>query len=298
MLNPPIKPAQRGVIAAFLCLALEMAVLDGLSSQNPAAQPHSSAKTDSTTNQQKQEEAWWKRASEPLTVITFLLVVVGAAQLGLFYRQLTLIHDSLIDAKKAAEAAQSAAAATTKQAKISEDALVKVERPYVFVFAVRGIRHDTENGGFYVEYTVANYGKLPAIIEDANIGFEISDRAEPAIPPRLFDGHQLLASPILQSGEQRRLIRGYFPQGMLGSGLIVQIERTVRNGDPIVAEPRASDEVVPEFNIPEGFDLFFRAVIGYRGPFTHGHDTGALWLYNPGTFEFAVRGGEEYNYIK
>ena len=56
--------------------------------------------------------------------------------------------------------------------------------------------------------------------------------------------------------------------------------------------------VVPTFTIPEGFDIFFRAVIRYRGPFTAGHETGAVWLYMPGMFEFAVRGDDEHNYIR
>ncbi len=59
-----------------------------------------------------------------------------------------------------------------------------------------------------------------------------------------------------------------------------------------------TDGAIPTFNIPEGFDVFFRAIIRYRGPFSGGHETGALWLYNPATFEFALRGGEEYNYTR
>jgi hypothetical protein len=56
--------------------------------------------------------------------------------------------------------------------------------------------------------------------------------------------------------------------------------------------------VHPTFKIPDGFDIFFRAVIRYRGPFSANHETGGVWLYNPADFEFAVRGGEEHNYIK
>jgi hypothetical protein len=204
----------------------------------------------------------------------------------------------------AANAASMSANASTRQAHVAEAALAQLERPYIFVFGVRGIRQDPETQEFYVEYSVANYGKMPAIIETPHVGFVISDRGEPPIPPLLFDGHSLLASPILQAGEQRRRIREYFPTGMVGPDINVRIEHVVRAADidpnRLLAEggPVPSDDVVPTFNIPNGFDIFFRAVIGYRGPFTTAHETGVLWLYNPATFEFAVRGAEEHNYVR
>jgi hypothetical protein len=172
----------------------------------------------------------------------------------------------------------------------------------VFIFGVRGIRQDKTSGDFFVEYTVANYGKMPAIIEAPHIGFDISDRAEPPMPPRLHDAHNLIASPILQAGEVRRKIKAYLPLDMVGEDINVVIEN-VRAAD---VEPNATlagteeptETVFPTFNIPEGFDVFLRAFIRYRGPFTADHETGAVWLYDPGAFEFAPRGGYEYNYVK
>jgi hypothetical protein len=54
----------------------------------------------------------------------------------------------------------------------------------------------------------------------------------------------------------------------------------------------------PTFAVPDGFDIFFRATIAYRGPFSTEHETSALWLYMPGSFEFVIRGGDEYNYVR
>ena len=91
----------------------------------------------------------------------------------------------------------------------------------------------------------------------------------------------------MQSGEQREKIREYLPAGMVGEDVIVKIER----------RGPGEGEVSPTFTIPDGFDVFFRAVIRYRGPFSVGHETGAMWLYNAATFEFMVRGGDDYNYV-
>jgi hypothetical protein len=196
------------------------------------------------------------------------------------------------------------AEASAEQARIAGAALTQLERPYVFIFGVKGIKQDSASQDFFVEYTVANYGKMPAIIESPHIGFDISDRAEPPMPPRVHDGHQLVASPILQAGEQRKQIRAYFPAEMVGPDINVKIE-TIRAADiepnKILYGDGTEEElttVFPSFNAPEGFDVFFRAVIRYRGPFTSGHETAALWLLNPGEFEFAVRGGDQDNYVK
>jgi len=205
------------------------------------------------------------------------------------------------------EILRQSAEASAEQARIAGAALTQLERPYVFIFGIRGIKRDAASKDFFVEYTIANYGKMPAIIEAPYIGFVISERGEPPIPPLIFDGHSLMNSPILQAGEQRKKTREYFPAGMVGEDIIARVDRVVRAAD---IEPNrvllgASDgldeissDIVPTFNVPDGFDLFFRAVIRYRGPSTAGHETGAVWLYYPGTFEFAVRGGEEHNYVK
>jgi hypothetical protein len=48
------------------------------SSYGPSSQPDRSAKTGNAADQQKQQEGWWERATDPLSVITLLLVIVGA----------------------------------------------------------------------------------------------------------------------------------------------------------------------------------------------------------------------------
>jgi hypothetical protein len=200
------------------------------------------------------------------------------------------------------EILRQSAEASAEHARIARAALTQLERPYVFIFGVRGIKQNATSKDFFVEYTVANYGKMPAIIEAPHIGFDISERAEPPLPPLLHDSHRLMVSPILQAGEQRKKIRAYFPAGMVGPDIhgIVQVV-TAADIDPqaILSDAEeVTENVVPNINIPDGFDIFFRAVIRYRGPLTAGHETAAVWLYYPGTFEFAVRGGVEHNYVR
>jgi hypothetical protein len=299
--NPKLGQAQKGLIAALLCLAFGIAIFDGqLSRQSsPAAKNASTPERADKQNNSRQKESEWMTSDNWLALFTLGLVIVGGIQVRLFWVQLRLIGKSLVDAQKAADASAEAAKAATKQAKIAEATLTQLERPYIFIFGVKGIKQDPESQEFFVEYTVANYGKMPAIIEAPYIGFVISEKGEPPLPPLMFDGHNLMASPIMRSGEERVEIREYFPQGMTGEDINVRIFRV---GEPILGstsgERTETTEVVPTFNIPEGFDIFFRAMIRYRGPFSGDHETGVLWLYNPGSFEFAVRGGDEYNYVR
>jgi hypothetical protein len=130
--RPNLEQAQRAAIAALLCIAFAIAILDGLSSRNLSTQSSIAAKAGNPTHEQKQEEGWWNRASDPLAVITFLLVVVGGAQLGLFWRQLILIRESLAPAQQAAQAAQDAANAAKTQA----EALMAAEGAHLFVVIV------------------------------------------------------------------------------------------------------------------------------------------------------------------
>ena len=98
-----------------------------------------------------------------------------------------------MDRRRELDILEGNATAARELANVAQAALSQLERPYIFVFGVRAIKQDAETQDFFVEYSVANYGKMPAIIEAPHIGFEISDRGEPPIPVLLFDGHSLLA---------------------------------------------------------------------------------------------------------
>jgi hypothetical protein len=53
---------------------------------------------------------------------------------------LNRLHDQMRIAQQSADAAKRTAEAAAQQAKVTEAALTQLERPYIFIFGVRGIR--------------------------------------------------------------------------------------------------------------------------------------------------------------
>ncbi len=70
----------------------------------------------------------------------------------------------------------------------------------------------------------------------------------------------------------------------------------MKQADAIVRQGDDGGQItfIPQLDIPQSSDLFFRVKIAYHGPFTVGHETGALWLNLNG--QFVLRGGADYNY--
>ncbi|BBB96574.1 MULTISPECIES: hypothetical protein [Bradyrhizobium] len=221
------------------------------------------------------------RAGEPLLswftkdasgFFTSVQFVVATVQAALFFYQLRLIKLSLDDAKVASEAA-------TRQARVAEDTLNKIERPYVFVFNVSSLKivrwEDWENGTegvrLSVTYSVANYGKLPAVIEAMQVSLSV--HAEPPAPVNYDHNHPLATSAVLVPGE---------PRNDLDEGLAWNdVELDDYEGDR------------PDFG---DMHLFFWVIIRYRGTFTSGHTTRACWRYDERTRRFVeFNGGPEYN---
>lgn len=183
------------------------------------------------------------------------------------------------------ERTQEAIRVSNRSAAAAERAITDLERPWIFVFGVRVGDRGTEAQGWFVEYTVANYGKMPAIIDSAYVGFEISEKAEPPFPLEVSGDHSLAVSPILQGGE-RRTLKEYFP---------TQLDADVGATFRVLPSPEGDIlEAVPDFKTDPGFDTFFRVIIYYHGPLSREHETAANWLYNP-PFDFLLRGGDEYN---
>ncbi len=243
-------------------------------------------------------DAWNWTTQDPVSFYTSLLAiftaVLGATaivQIRYLRRADETAVISANAARDAANATVAAATASDRQAKVAEDALTQLERPYVFIFDVKEFGFDPETAEFFVEYSVANYGKMPAIIEGAYIGFEFSDRGAPPTPTLMEDSHTLMTAPILQAGEKREKIREYLPTGLTTGAIDVD----VTSPNPF----ERTGTIGPVFDVPERNDVFFRAIIQYRGPFSRGHSTGALWLANyPAAGQLAQRGGGEYNYVR
>ncbi|MGX1323243.1 hypothetical protein AB7M17_006696 [Bradyrhizobium sp. USDA 377] len=214
------------------------------------------------------------RAGEPLLswftkdasgFFTSLQFVVATIQAVLFVYQLRFIKGSLDVA--------------TRQACAAEDTLNKIERPYVFVFNVSPLKivrwEDWENGTegvrLSVTYSVANYGKLPAVIEAMQVSLGV--HAEPLAPVNYDCNHPLAVSAVLVPGE---------PRHDLDEGLA---------WNDVVFDDYEGDR--PDFG---DMHLFFWVIIRYRGTFTSGHTTRACWRYDERTGRFVeFNGGREYN---
>lgn len=249
MLKPRIPEIFLGALLAAAIFAIGF-VFGSLPRSDSAAKP--------------EQKNWW---NDPVADFTLGLVFVGLFQAGLFYVQLRLIRESLEDAKQAADATTDAAAAATRQAKVAEDSLTKLERPYIFIFNLSPLSVDELEEGdgaiLSVTYSVANYGKIPAIIKFAQATMAVGEN--PPFPDRLPESHTLIAAPILAAGEARHDIAQHL----------------------IWSEGTAFDEdgsIIP--SIPEHKVLFLWIIITYRGPFTDQHETRACWIYNENTGRF------------
>jgi hypothetical protein len=240
------------------------------------------------------EYAWYQVLIGIVTFCIFVLQLVAFSLQARYMRRTVIeMRRTTHAAIRSTRAAQKFANAAAVQARVAEEALTQLERPYIFIFDVKNTIYDAASKEFYAEYSVANYGKMPAIIEGAWIGFEFSDRGEPPSPTLMEDSHTLLVSPIFQSGEKRANIKEYVPHGMAKSDITVHLP------DQDFGFAAAATPITPVWNVPEGNQVFFRAIIKYRGPSSVGHETGSLWLADyPSPGQIAQRGGDQYNYIK
>jgi hypothetical protein len=196
---------------------------------------------------------------------TFVLVVVGGFQALMFLVQLRYMRKGMEDATTAAKAAKISADAAIKSAEVAERSLTELERPWIFVFNLSRPSNEFRDD-FFVEYTIANYGKMPAIIETPCIGFVLSDaNGLPQTPMYPSEDHSLVAAPIMKAGEERR-IREYFPTNPQNP-VAFQILNEGTSDQTLVA--------IPSVDLSPDLLLFFRAEVSYRGPSSKGHKTGA-----------------------
>ena len=210
---------------------------------------------------------------------TFLLFVIGSGQIALFYVQLRLIRESLDDAKEVAKATTDAAKAATRQANIAENTFKSVERPHVLIFGPGKLSilasSPVGDPKVVVGYHVGNYGRMPAIIKFASVGFGFDRR--PLLPTMVDRTHILMSSPVLPINEPLELVLAEI------SGK--QFMMDDKNGEFF---PKPGQE-----------DLFLWVIVQYRGPFTDQHETSACWRFDHITRRFiGPHGGEQYNWHK
>jgi hypothetical protein len=193
---------------------------------------------------------------------TFVLSMVAGIQAALFLWQLRYMREGMEDARVAAGAAR-------QSADTARDAFAKLERPYLFVVDIDaltiGKQEDFEGTDVWlgVSYRVVNYGKTPAIVEEASVGLSVF--SEPLAPLQLDFDDPLVASPVVAANE-----------GRPGRTTLAWSEDKI---DTV-------DEWGTEFPDVGQESVWFRVVIKYRGPFTEGHETSVSLRCDPRTRRF------------
>jgi len=220
--------------------------------------------------------SWSWLVNDGATFFTALLAVIAILQAALFIWQLVYMRRAMEHSTVAARAAQ-------ESARVAREAFNKMERPYIYIFGVKGPLSENEAlGRFdYIEYYVANYGKTPAKIED--VCFSIGIGKEPSEPAPAGAWHELRRRPILVPNERRDKLTQSHPSG-------------------IPTRQYADEETPPgeqmEPITQEGEHFFFSARIKYRGPFSEGHETSACWTWDKKSARLVEYGGGECNYTR
>lgn len=129
-----------------------------------------------------------------LALLTFLLVCIGSIQGGLFYWQLKLIRESLVDTKTSADAANKAADAAERTVNTMKDTAERQLRAYALVSsaAIVNVREgQTTNTAFTtskIYVSIKNFGHTPATA--IQVTYAICTKEFPLLTD--LDGDQLL----------------------------------------------------------------------------------------------------------
>jgi hypothetical protein len=141
----------------------------------PAAQTR--GETDGNSGKGKSASEWW------MIGLTGALLLVAAIQVRLFWRQLDIMDDSLVDSKTAAIAAKDAAEATKESVALTRQTAERQLRAYVFVEKIDPPKRDAPRVFFNVAYK--NSGQTPAydVVVRANTAFGPAQLKSPLVDP-------------------------------------------------------------------------------------------------------------------
>lgn len=288
-LRPPDHPYQRGVTdkaGKNHQPGIAPAVPDGSGAnrEKPAEPDWANPNCENPGNHDEADLCEQRRMSRSaddtyrLNRFQVYLGIIGAIVVvaGLYYAR-----KAAIAALEAAKHAGEQAAAALVQTKIAEDALMKVQRPYVFIYGVDHIlaNRPVDGKGGKIPFIVANYGQTPAIIEWVDSDICVGPTPQDIVP---FAHNPWEQNPLFKPAEVRDLEHP-FP---------AELDSESRN---VFHDARGST-IQPL--VPKGSHLFFRVKIGYRGPLTSDHDTEACWIFDENEASFVLYGDDGYNYTR
>jgi hypothetical protein len=175
--------------------------------------------------------------------------------------------------------------ANNRSAKIAERALTDLERPYLFILDYNWLLiKEAEANGLKcgLIYSVANGGKLPAIIKGVKLGIQFGD----AVPfaqnePPVRD---LLTAPLVEGGDRRRVIQAVSDEAADNGTIDPPFEYEIKGGLAFIpATAFKTGRVIVIISIE------------YDGAITTGHVTTTCWEWHPGKYAFTQYGGPEHN---
>lgn len=169
---------------------------------------------------------------------------------------------------------------TGEAVRISKRALVDVERPYVFIsnFAWGKTQNKVVTEPDYVtlHFTISNEGKIPAIIDDLQIDFNVGEL--PALAARgIRDPIEILPPAT------RRETFISFHESMMEAKTVFDFEGTTAYRVPVCSDKKP---------------VFILGVVRYHGPFTKDHETRLCWKFTDILSPFEEFGGSERNYVR
>jgi|HubBroStandDraft_4_1064222.scaffolds.fasta_scaffold26042_4 hypothetical protein len=188
-------------------------------------------------------------------------------------------REQSIHIERSAKASNVAADAAGQSARVAQDALLKLERPFLLpslqVFGFEARRD--ERSRTFIRFELSNFGRTPAIVTHRVVGWVHSD-GPPELPPLRDEDRipQMVLPPNDRyAGEHTALA-----------------EITYRDIPGVKSE--YTDTVVLQPAYPDGRDIFFLYVFGYEDIFGNMHETARCWKYE--IFVFRPFGGDKYNY--
>lgn len=170
--------------------------------------------------------------------------------------------------------------AAARQASIAKRTFETLERPYIYIFGASRVEtaNDFETAFVpFASYSVANYGKLPAVVESVIVTFGTSTTSAPDTGLYALLTHDLLNNRVIAPNERREGIKEELPMGI----------NWHHSGTGEVIIDLADDE-----------ELFFRVQILYSGPFTAGHETSACWRLSELDNRFSHMWLDKFNYVQ
>jgi hypothetical protein len=203
-------------------------------------------------------------------------------------RQAAQMHASIVQATRAADAMENVSSSTERSARAAavsaraaEQALIDLERPWLFVeldLEIVDQGYDTSGGRIgSALFAIANYGRFPATIIECHSGIAM---------------HPMRPYPTIRRDEWHRVV---------GPGQAIEncMEYLPVRDEIFEIESSGSDHIPRRRQVPATTgdeEAFFYITIEYRGAGANAYKSAFCWRWDDGVHYWVRFDDEEYNY--